>query len=72
MKVMVEKLKSTIVESGLSIHLDKCIVFYERRLCNRWYKGKLDSLSEFEFNNVKVPVLKGEETFVYLGKPLTP
>ena len=71
MKVMVEKLKSNIVESGLSVRLDKCAVFYERRSGNKWYKDKLDSLPKIEFNNVKVPVLKRKETFVYLEKPLT-
>ena len=35
------------------------------------YKAKSNSLPEIEFNNVKVPVLKRKETFVYLGKPLT-
>ena len=69
--VMVEKLKSNIVESGLPIRSDKCEVFYERRSGNRWYKAKSDSPPEIEFNNVKVPVLKRKETFVYLGKPLT-
>ena len=71
MKVMVEKLKSNIVESGLSVRSDKCAVFYERRSGNRWYKAKSDSLPEIEFNNEKMPVLKRKETFVYLGKPLT-
>ena len=54
MKVMVEKLKSNIVESGLSIRSDKCAVFYERRSGNRWYKAKSYSLPEIEFNSVKV------------------
>ena len=39
MKGMVEKLKSNIVESGLSIRSDKCAAFYERSSGNRWYKA---------------------------------
>ena len=68
MKIIVKKLKSDIVASGLSVRSDKFAVFYERRSGNRWYKGESESLLEIEFNNVKVPVLKCKETF---AKPLT-
>ena len=68
---MVKKFKDNIEGSNLTVHPDKCNIFYERRSANRWYKVKSDKLPEIEFSGNIVEVLKRHEEFVYLRKPLT-
>ena len=68
---VVKKFKDNIEGSNLTVRLDKCNIFYERRSANRWYKVKSDKLPEIEFSGNIVEVLKRHEEFVYLGKPLT-
>ena len=68
---MIRTLKEEIQDNGLVIRLDKCGVFYERHSGNRWYKAKPDRLPTIEFNNENVKVLKRDEPYVYLGKPMT-
>ena len=60
-----------IHDTGLDIRSDKCGIFYERRSGNRWYKAKSDRLSIIKFNYENVKVLKRDEPYVYLGKPMT-
>ena len=68
---MIRTLKEEIQDTGFVIRSDKCGVFYERRSENRWYKAKSYRLPTIEFNNENVKVLKRDEPYVYLGKPMT-
>ena len=69
---IIRTLKEEIQDTGLVIRSDKCGVFYERCSGNRWwYIVKSDRLPTIEFNNENVKVLKRDEPYVYLGKPMT-
>ena len=67
---MIRSLKEEIQDTGLAIRLDQCGIIYERRSGNRWYKAKSHRLPTIEFNNEIVKVLKRDEPYVYLGKPM--
>ena len=68
---MIGTSKKEIQDTGLVIRSDNCGVFYERCSGNRWYKAMSDRLPTIEFNNENVKVLKRDEPYVYLGKPMT-
>ena len=68
---MVNDLIRSPAPSGLKIRLDKCSIFDERRSGNRRYKAKSDKRPEIKIDGEVIEVLKRNEPFIYLGKPLT-
>ena len=68
---MVNDLILSTAPIGLKIRPDKCSILYERRSGNRWYKAKSDKPPEIKIDGKVIEVLKRNETFIYLGKPLT-
>ena len=70
MQNMIEVAEPIMKDSGLKVKISKCGLFYERRSGNNWYKGKGDRRPVIKIQNQTIPVLKRNETYLYLGKLL--
>ena len=68
---MLNVLIQSTAPSALKIRADKCLIFYAHRSGNRWYKAKSDKPPEIEIDGEVIEVLRCNEPFTYLGKPLT-
>ena len=68
---MITQLIEKTRDSGLKIRPDKCAIFYDRRSGNRWYKAKGYTPPKIKIGGELVKILKRNDPFTYLGKPLT-
>ena len=56
--------------AGLEVKESKCALMYDRRSGNDWYKGKNNKVPEIFFQGKKLPLLKRNEFYKYLGKSI--
>ena len=67
---MTTQLIEKTLEIGLKIRPDKCAIFYDPRSGNLWYKAKGDTPPKIKIRRELVKILKRNDLFTYLGKPL--
>ena len=70
-KEMTMQLTEKMRDSGLKILPDKCALFFDHRSGNCWYKAKGDTPPKIKIGGELVKILKRNDSFTYLGKPLT-
>ena len=68
---MIEAGESIMLNAGLEIKPQKCVVFYGRRSGNNWYKGKRDQLPVINIQSTQIEVVARDTTYKYLGKSIS-
>ena len=56
--------------AGLKVKSSKCVLSYDRRSRNNWYKGKNDQRPSIKVQGETIETLKRDEPYKYLGKSL--
>ena len=60
-----------MVEAGLVVQPEKCVVFYSQRSGNNWYKGKCDHRPNISIQSKQIQVVSRDTLYKYLGKSVT-
>ena len=60
-----------MLNAGLEVKSQKCVVFYGRRSGNNWYKGKRDQLPAINIPSTQIEIVSCDTTYKYLGKSVS-